>query len=234
VTATGLDRRSALALVYTAVVLTFLEYVWLPYRIEARLQGLPPEYGPPPSLEAGLQWAAATFTAFLIVPLVIVVAVHRERPSSIGWRFGGLGKHILVYVALYLVMVPAILFAAQRADFLNVYPFVADARRDLNTFLWWELGYLTQFFALEAFFRGYLLFTLERAMGKLAIFVMVVPYCMVHYHKPMLEAYGAVIAGVFLGYLALRYRSWYGGAILHCLVAATMDSLAAHRAGVFD
>jgi membrane protease YdiL (CAAX protease family) len=234
VTETGLDRRSALALVYTAAVLTFLEYVWLPYRIEARLRGLPPEMGPAPSLEAGLQWAAATFTCFLVVPLLIVLFVHREHPSSIGWRHKGLGKHILVYVGLYLVMVPAILFAAQRDDFLNVYPFVHEARRDLNTSLWWELGYLTQFFALEAFFRGYLLFTLERAMGRLAVFVMIVPYCMVHYHKPMLEAYGAIIAGVFLGFLALRYRSWYGGAVLHCLVAATMDFLAAQRSGVFD
>ncbi len=233
-TETGLDRRSALALVYTAVVLTLLEYVWLPYRIEARLQGLPPEFGPPPSLEAGLQWAAATTAGFLVLPLLIVLLVHRESPATVGWRVRGLGKHVLVYVALYLVMLPAILMAAQREDFLSVYPFVHEARRDLNTFLWWELGYLAQFFALECFFRGYLLFTLERTMGKLAIFVMVVPYCMVHYHKPILEAHGAIVAGLVLGFLALRYRSWYGGAILHCLVAGTMDALAAQRAGVFD
>ena len=58
-TGTGLDRRSALALIYTAAVLTFLEYVWLPYRIEARLQGLPKGYGPAPSLEAGRQQSSS-------------------------------------------------------------------------------------------------------------------------------------------------------------------------------
>jgi membrane protease YdiL (CAAX protease family) len=62
---------------------------------------------------------------------------------------------------------------------------------------------------------------------------MVVPCCMIHFHKPMLEALGAIVAGVFLGFLALRDRSWYGGALLHSLVAVSMDLLAVSRAGLF-
>ena len=229
----GLDRRAALALVYTAVALTVLEYAWLPFRVEARLQGLPFGHGPAPSLPAGVQWAAATTVAFLAVPSAVVLLVHREKLASVGWRWRGFLRHVGVYLLLYLVMVPAILFAAQRGDFLSVYPFVGEATASPRAFVTWELAYLGQFFALEAFFRGYLLFTLERAMGKLAIFAMAVPYCMIHYHKPLLEACGAIVAGVFLGFLALRYRSWYGGAVLHALVALTMDSLAARRAGLF-
>jgi membrane protease YdiL (CAAX protease family) len=229
----GLDRRAVFALLYTAVALTALEYLWLPFRIEARLQDLPYGHGPAPSLAAGVQWAAATTTAFLVIPTAVVLLFHRQGLASAGWRWSGFLRHVWVYLTLYLVMVPAILFAAGREDFLQVYPFVSEATRDPRAFLVWELAYVTQFFALEAFFRGYLLFTLERVMGRLAIFVMVVPYCMIHYHKPMLEALGAVVAGVFLGYLALRYRSWYGGAVLHSLVAVTMDSLAAQRAGLF-
>ena len=49
---------------------------------------------------------------------------------------------------------------------------------------------------------------------------------MIHYHKPPAEAFGALAAGIILGALALRYRSWLGGAILHSLVAVSMDSLA--------
>ncbi len=66
-----------------------------------------------------------------------------------------------------------------------------------------------------------------------AIAAMVVPYTMIHYHKPMLEALGAIIGGCLLGYLALRYRSWVGGAFLHASVALTMDSAAVITSGKF-
>jgi membrane protease YdiL (CAAX protease family) len=173
-----------------------------------------------------------------LIPLAAALLAHRDpdstagsRLGSVGWRLGGFLRHLWVYLGLYALMVPVILVVAEREDFLATYPFVRGARSDLSTFVAWEIGYVIQFFALESFFRGYLLFTLERAIGKLAIFVMAVPYCMIHYHKPMPEAYGAIAAGLFLGFLALRYRSWYGGAVLHSLVALTMDGLAALRSG---
>jgi len=54
---------------------------------------------------------------------------------------------------------------------------------------------------------------------------MMVPYAVIHWHKPPLECFGAIIAGIALGALSLRFRSWYGGAVLHMLVGATMDIL---------
>ena len=48
----------------------------------------------------------------------------------------------------------------------------------------WELQYGATFFTLEFFFRGYMLFGLRRALGSHAIFVMMVPYCMIHVLKP--------------------------------------------------
>jgi membrane protease YdiL (CAAX protease family) len=123
-------------------------------------------------------------------------------------------------------MFPFVYFASTQQAFLTRYPFVAEARTDFTVLLKWEAVYLLQFFALESFFRGYLVFTLERAVKWNAIFIMAVPYMMIHFHKPAMECFGALIAGVVLGALALRFRSWYGGAILHCLVAVTMDGLA--------
>ncbi|MEQ1723674.1 MAG: CPBP family intramembrane glutamic endopeptidase, partial [Pseudobdellovibrio sp.] len=76
--------------------------------------------------------------------------------------------------------------------------------------------------------------TLERHMSKwIAIAVMVVPYTMIHFHKPVLETFGAIIAGMVLGHLSIKYRSWLGGAILHSLVALTIDFLASYRSGLF-
>jgi membrane protease YdiL (CAAX protease family) len=220
-------------LVYTALILTAMEFWALPTRIEARLRGLPAGLRPPPSLDAGLLWAASCVLLYLLLPAVVLAGVFRIPLRDLGFRARGFLRHLGVYVGLYALMAGALLVASRRPDFLGTYPFVAAARTELPSFLIWEAAYLAQFFALESFFRGFLLFGLEAAIGRLAIPVMVVPYTMIHFHKPPLEAFGALAAGLVLGHLALRARSFYGGALLHGLVALSMDALSAHRSGLF-
>lgn len=209
-------------LIYTAILLTAFEYWLLPPRIEAWTQGHPgASWVLPPSLESGLGWVAACVLGFGIIPTLI----HRA-PRAHGLSFAGLFKHLKTYLGLYALMLPAILWASGDPHFAATYPFVPEAKESLHQFLLWEFAYVAQFFALESFFRGTLLFSLERATGPaLAIAAMTVPYAMIHFHKPPLEAFGAIGAGLILGALALRYRSWLGGAILHSLVAVTMDTL---------
>ena len=227
----SIDGRCTLALLYTAGLLTALEYWWLPIRVQDRIG--PPARMAGVSLDAGLGWVAACIVGFLVIPLAFTFILHRERPASIGMSLKGFHKHIWIYLGLYAVMISFILMAAERPGFQGTYPFVQDATLSVDTFIRWEVAYLAQFVALEAFFRGYLLFTLEKRFGWNAIFVMAVPYCMIHFHKPAPECFGAIIAGVVLGALALRLRTWAGGAVLHALVAFTMDYLAAQRAGLF-
>ena len=87
-----------------------------------------------------------------------------------------------------------------------------------------------QFFALEMFFRGFWLGALRRSFGSGAIFAMAVPYCMIHYGKPYLEASGAIIAGIALGSLSMKTKSIYQGFLVHITVAGLMDWLAlSHR-----
>src|SRR5690606_8230997 len=80
--------------------------------------------------------------------------------------------------------------------------------------------------SLEFFFRGFMLKALAPRLGSSAIFVMVVPYCMIHFGKAMPETLGAIVAGLVLGTLAMRTRSIWGGVLLHIAVALTMDLLA--------
>jgi membrane protease YdiL (CAAX protease family) len=86
--------------------------------------------------------------------------------------------------------------------------------------------YFAQFFALEIFFRGFWLAGLRNTLGSGAIFAMCVPYCMIHYGKPYLEAAGAVVAGIALGSLSMRTKSIYSGFFVHVTVALSMDLLA--------
>ena len=63
-------------------------------------------------------------------------------------------------------------------------------------------------------------------LGPYVIFVMTIPYCMIHFGKPIQETLGAIVAGILLGFMALKTRSIWLGAALHIAVAWTMDGLA--------
>ena len=52
---------------------------------------------------------------------------------------------------------------------------------------------------------------------------MIVPYMMIHFPKPWLEASGAIFFGLFLGVLALHTRSIWGGVLVHISIALSMD-----------
>ena len=52
---------------------------------------------------------------------------------------------------------------------------------------------------------------------------MTIPYCMIHFGKPMPEAIAAILAGIILGTLSLKSKNIWLGVLIHCSVALTMD-----------
>jgi membrane protease YdiL (CAAX protease family) len=87
---------------------------------------------------------------------------------------------------------------------------------------------MLQFVAVEFFFRGFLLFGLARFIGPYAVYVAVIPYCMIHFGKPLPETIGAIIAGIVLGKMALASKSIFPGILIHCLVGCLMDCLSTY------
>ena len=109
---------------------------------------------------------------------------------------------------------------------MHTYPFYRLAARSAFDLVAWELLYAAQFLALEFFFRGFMLAGLRRSVGVHAIWIMVVPYTMIHFGKPLPETLGAIFAGLILGTLALRTKSIWSGVLIHVSVALNMDLLA--------
>ncbi len=97
----------------------------------------------------------------------------------------------------------------------------------------WELFYGLQFFALEFFFRGFMVHGTRQRFGIYSVFVMTVPYCLIHFGKPMQEAFASIIAGIVLGLMSLKTRSVWMGALLHVSVALSMDISSLWRKGFF-
>ncbi|MBX3190181.1 MAG: CPBP family intramembrane metalloprotease [Labilithrix sp.] len=179
---------------------------------------------------AGFTWWAATRVFGYTLPfLVWKIVFRKDSVRDLGLRTRGFFDHAWIYAMFLAIVLPAMLIVAKSPDFGSYYPFYKNAQRSWFDFLTWEAMYFLQFLALEMFFRGFFLGVLRKSLGSGAIFAMAVPYCMIHYGKPYLEAVGAVIAGIALGSLSMRTKSIYQGFLVHITVAALMDWLALRR-----
>ncbi len=175
-------------------------------------------------------WAITRIGGYVLIPLMVLPLLPGVRVRDLGLSFKGLREHLWLYAVLFCPVLVSVVIVSFRGDFSSYYPFYRDIR-GWHDLLIWEGLYFCQFVALEFFFRGFLLHPLKRTMGAYAIFVMVVPYCMIHFGKPFLECFAAVIAGVVLGTLSLRTRSIWCGAMIHISVALTMDLAALIQTG---
>jgi membrane protease YdiL (CAAX protease family) len=177
-------------------------------------------------------WVLARILGYAALPLAAwKILFPKDSLLDMGLRIRGITEHWRLYALCLGIVLPLMLLVSQQPDFGNYYPFYKLSARSWFDFLAWEAMYWAQFFALELFFRGWMLQALRRSMGAYAIFVMALPYCMIHFGKPYLEAHGAVVAGVVLGSLAMRTRSIFAGFLVHITVAVGMDLLSLWKRG---
>jgi membrane protease YdiL (CAAX protease family) len=171
-------------------------------------------------------WSGWRVFGYVAIPMIALACLPGQRIRDHHVSLRGFFHHLWIYAALFALVLPAVILASTTAAFRETYPFYRIANRSHTDLVLWELLYAAQFLSLEFFFRGFLLHGLRRALGANAIFVMLVPYCMIHYGKPLPETLGAIGAGLILGTLAMRTRSIWGGVLIHVGVATTMDVLA--------
>ena len=170
-------------------------------------------------------WSLAQALSYLILPALIVKFVLRQSLTDYGLKVRGACSKWWVYLAMYLVMLPFVLAIANTGEFQFTYPFYKPPQGEplWPRFCLWQVAYAAQFVSLEFFFRGYMIHGTKRALGAYSILVMTIPYCMIHFGKPLPEVLGAIGAGVVLGFMSLSTRSIWLGAMLHIAVAVTMD-----------
>jgi membrane protease YdiL (CAAX protease family) len=237
------DYRPLVALTLAALVLTMQEYFGrgdfydqvirkLLARREQRHPGGLVHMARYDEMYLRLWWGATRVGGYLLPLAVWPLFFRRDRLLDFGLRPRGFREHAWIYALCVACMVPILLVVSRQGDFGSFYPMYKQAGRSWLDFVLWEAIYGAQFLTLEIFFRGWWI-RATRVFGVGAIWSMVVPYCMIHYGKPYLEASAAVVAGVVLGSLSMRTRSIYAGFLVHWTVAVLMDVLALeHRAGL--
>jgi membrane protease YdiL (CAAX protease family) len=235
-----MDHRPFVALVIAAMVLTLQEYYGGRLFFDSAVRPLLGKYDAAhgtlkmaryDELYGFGWWAGTRIVGYTIVPFSLwKIVFPKDSLLDLGLRTKGFWKHAWIYGMFLAVVLPAMYVVSREPDFGAYYPFYKQSSRSWGDFLMWEAMYFAQFFALEMFFRGWWLGVLRRSFGSGAIFCMAVPYCMIHYGKPYLEANGAIVAGIALGSLSMKTRSIYQGFLVHVTVAGLMDWLAlSHR-----
>jgi len=187
------------------------------------------------SLHQLIYWAGVCIFFYLVVPALVVRLVFRDKLSDYGLKLKGMFSTWKAYAVLFLIVFPFVVLVSFEKSFQETYPFYLPAKeKPLFPALWyWEIFYVLQFFSLEFFFRGFMIHGTRHRFGIYSVFVMTVPYCMIHFAKPFPEACGSIVAGVVLGFLSYRTRSVWLGAVIHMLVAISMDYLSLWHQGYF-
>lgn len=245
----SLDRKASLRRVFAvlacvSVSLLLIHYLKFSYVMLALLKDISVSQGESANYLANklrstgfaelagyLWWTFWHVIGYVLLPFIVIKAVLKQRFSDFGWRFNDTAQHWKGYVLLITPILFFIFLVSFREDFLQHYPFYDQAGRSWFDFFAWEFLYLAQFVCLEFFFRGFIVQALRPAIGANAVWVMCVPYLMIHFPKLWPEATGAILFGLFLGILALRSRSIWGGFFVHAGIAVSMDLASLFKQG---
>lgn len=226
-----MDLRVMTVLVTAAVSLTLMEYWGDRTTFRDLFSGIIPRDHRYFELWSFAYWSGCRFLGYVVLPSIVVSFMKGERLRDYGMATKGFVEHLWIYAVLFSIVLPTVVIVSFMGDFKHYYPFYDEAGRSWFDFFCWELVYGLQFLSLEFFFRGFLLQSLKRTLGAYSIFVMVVPYCMIHFGKPFLEANAAIVAGIVLGTLALKTGSIWCGVLIHMSVAVSMDVAALWQRG---
>lgn len=230
------DRRPLVGLVICAAALTFIRFYGMRPTYAGIVRPILAEWdsahgGSLRLLRYDELWGWAWWTGIRVLGYLAPLGVWKlyfpkDSILDFGFRAKGGFRELWICGLLLAAVVPAVLLASREPDFRMVYPLYRASSRSWFDLLLWEGLYFLQFFALEAFFRGFGIGVLRRSFGSGAIFAMAVPYCMIHFDKPYFEAMGAILTAIVLGSLCARTRSIYPGFLMHITVAGLMDGLA--------
>ncbi len=190
--------------------------------------------GPNRRFNGRLFWATGRVIGYVVIPLLVIRFVLRESIAGFGVRVKGILPHAKVYALMFAVMAPIVFAVSFSKPFQNKYPFYRLGPEESwwPYFILWELLYAMQFAALEFFFRGFMVHGAKARLGFASVWVMMVPYMMIHFGKPLPECVGSIIAGFVLGALSLKSNSVWWGVVIHVAIAWGMDTLSLWHRGL--
>jgi hypothetical protein len=163
-------------------------------------------------------WDGVLF--YVLIPLLATLAL---RQNPLRWGLGlGRWRWTVGLSAAGAGGVALLLLIAVRLPVLQRY----YAPLGPQGALWPWIGlFAIDMLAWEYFFRSFMLFGLEPALGELAIYVQMIPFAIAHLGKPGIETISSVAGGILIGYIVRWCRSFWPAFVLHLIIALTMYTL---------
>ena len=156
---------------------------------------------------------------YLFIPLAAGFLIFRDKPQDYGIRIGR-WKLAIVLTIVTLAVFSLIVYGASKIP--EVYAYYHKHSINWPPYI---LGRTLYMFSWEFIFRGYMLFGLEKSIGKSAIFVQAIPFVLLHFGATDLETLITIPEGFILGYLAYKTRSFLPCFIVHIGIDVLMDVL---------
>jgi membrane protease YdiL (CAAX protease family) len=160
-----------------------------------------------------IYWFIGDFLTLFILPLLIIKLLLKGKLTDYGLRVGDYKIGIKYSFIFLAIMIPIVWIVSANKEFINTYPQLSDVKYSWGIFFLFEAGIFLYMIAWEFIWRGFMLFGLEEKFGYYAVLIQMIPFLILHNGKPAPETFGAIIAGLALGILALKTRS-----VLYCII----------------
>ena len=165
---------------------------------------------------------------FLIIFYAVKRKYDKEDNHLFGLRFKGMSYK--PFFIMLLLMVPLIALASYLPDFQKSYPQYkfwlydgAFGMTPLQAAGVFELVYGLDFTSIELLYRGALVVSMSRVLGRETVLPMAGAYVVLHFGKPLGESISSFFGAFILGVHALAKRNIFGGIIIHAGIAYLME-----------
>lgn len=171
-----------------------------------------------------LSLASALF--LMLIPMTMIVFLFHEKLADYGWRLPvdtRASRKLIISVTL--ILLPFILFLSTQDIFREYYsrhgitPFEFLVTGGVFTFLY--------FLSEEFLFRGFLFFGLWPRLGYHSFWIISVLFAFLHITKPPTEIVLSFFTSFIFCYLSLKTKSFIPAAIVHFIIALTLNALIA-------
>jgi hypothetical protein len=177
-----------------------------------------------------LYWFSADGFLMLIIPLLLILVVLKEKPTVYGFTIGDHKFGLASSGVFILIMIPVVWIASGSETFTKAYPQAGiRVKEHIPVLLYYELFVGFYMLAWEFFWRGYMLFGLKDKFGYYAVFIQMIPFVILHRGKPEIEVFASIFAGLILGIQALRANSFIYCFVVHWVIMIFLDVISVLR-----
>lgn len=181
-------------------------------------------------LNSRIYWFLADGTLMFILPVLSIKFIFREKLSDFGLKLGDVKFGIYTMLLFFAVMLVIVWIVSATEKFALAYPQGGIVLKENYSLLFfYEICIIIYMLGWEFFFRGYMLFGLEKKFGYYSVLIQMIPFFILHKGKPEIELFASILAGIILGVQALRSRSFIYSWILHSLVMISIDTISVIR-----